>query len=112
MAQVPLTEAGPPKFYGGTDRVISWLTEELVDLGHVCERGFGDQGAAGAHVVKGTPARWFGRDPSALHVRMVEYVCRHERLRLGAIFAESECDSKSDLRLDAWPSNIWEHTRN
>jgi glycosyltransferase involved in cell wall biosynthesis len=35
IAQVaPLAEAVPPKFYGGTERVVSWLTEELVDLGH------------------------------------------------------------------------------
>jgi glycosyltransferase involved in cell wall biosynthesis len=31
---VPLTEAIPPKLYGGTERVISWLTDELVALGH------------------------------------------------------------------------------
>ena len=31
IAQIaPLTEAVPPKLYGGTERVISWLTEELV----------------------------------------------------------------------------------
>ena len=35
IAQVaPLTEAVPPKLYGGTERVVSWLTEELVMLGH------------------------------------------------------------------------------
>ena len=35
IAQIsPLTEAVPPKLYGGTERVISWLTEELVGLGH------------------------------------------------------------------------------
>jgi hypothetical protein len=35
IAQVaPLTEAGPPKLYGGTERVIHWLTEELVALGN------------------------------------------------------------------------------
>ena len=31
IAQVaPLAEAVPPKLYGGTERVVSWLTEELV----------------------------------------------------------------------------------
>jgi hypothetical protein len=31
IAQVaPLAESVPPKFYGGTERVVSWLTEELV----------------------------------------------------------------------------------
>lgn len=35
IAQIaPLTEAVPPKFYGGTERVVSYLTEELVALGH------------------------------------------------------------------------------
>ena len=35
IAQVaPLTEAVPPKLYGGTERVVHWLTEELVTLGH------------------------------------------------------------------------------
>jgi glycosyltransferase involved in cell wall biosynthesis len=35
IAQIaPLAEAVPPKFYGGTERVVSYLTEELVALGH------------------------------------------------------------------------------
>ena len=30
IAQVaPLAEAVPPKLYGGTERVVSWLTEAL-----------------------------------------------------------------------------------
>ncbi len=35
IAQVaPLFESVPPKMYGGTERVVSWLTEELVRQGH------------------------------------------------------------------------------
>src|SRR5215813_3621770 len=35
IAQVaPLIESVPPKLYGGTERVVSYLTEELVRLGH------------------------------------------------------------------------------
>jgi glycosyltransferase involved in cell wall biosynthesis len=35
IAQVaPLHEAVPPRFYGGTERVVSYLTENLVQLGH------------------------------------------------------------------------------
>src|ERR1700738_907560 len=35
IAQVaPLTEAVPPRLYGGTERVVHWLTEELVVLGN------------------------------------------------------------------------------
>ncbi len=35
IAQVaPLYESVPPKLYGGTERVVSYLTEELVEMGH------------------------------------------------------------------------------
>jgi glycosyltransferase involved in cell wall biosynthesis len=35
IAQIaPLFEAVPPKRYGGTERVVHWLTEELVGMGH------------------------------------------------------------------------------
>src|ERR671917_785636 len=35
IAQIaPLAEAVPAKLYGGTERVVSWLTEELVRQGH------------------------------------------------------------------------------
>ena len=30
----PLYESVPPRLYGGTERVVSWLTEELVSRGH------------------------------------------------------------------------------
>lgn len=35
IAQIaPLVESVPPTLYGGTERVVSWLTEELVAMGH------------------------------------------------------------------------------
>ena len=35
IAQVaPLMESVPPRLYGGTERIVSYLTEELVRLGH------------------------------------------------------------------------------
>ena len=35
IAQIaPLAESVPPKLYGGTERVVSYLTDELVRLGH------------------------------------------------------------------------------
>jgi glycosyltransferase involved in cell wall biosynthesis len=35
IAQVaPLYESVPPRYYGGTERVVSWLTEKLVSMGH------------------------------------------------------------------------------
>jgi glycosyltransferase involved in cell wall biosynthesis len=30
----PLAESVPPRLYGGTERVVAWLVDELVDLGH------------------------------------------------------------------------------
>lgn len=35
IAQIaPLAESVPPKFYGGTERIVSYLTDELVRQGH------------------------------------------------------------------------------
>jgi hypothetical protein len=35
IAQVcPLYESCPPRLYGGTERVVSYLTEDLVRRGH------------------------------------------------------------------------------
>lgn len=35
IAQIaPLMESVPPRLYGGTERIVSWLTEELVAQGH------------------------------------------------------------------------------
>ncbi|MEA2986511.1 MAG: hypothetical protein QOD94_2765 [Alphaproteobacteria bacterium] len=35
IAQIaPLMESVPPRLYGGTERIVSYLTEELVHLGH------------------------------------------------------------------------------
>jgi glycosyltransferase involved in cell wall biosynthesis len=35
IAQIaPLCEAVPPPLYGGTERIVAWLTDALVDLGH------------------------------------------------------------------------------
>ena len=35
IAQIaPLIESVPPKYYGGTERVVAYLTDALVKLGH------------------------------------------------------------------------------
>ena len=35
IAQIsPLVESVPPRLYGGTERVVAYLTEELVAQGH------------------------------------------------------------------------------
>src|SRR5689334_7055890 len=82
IAQVaPLTEAVPPRLYGGTERVVSWLTEELVALGHeVTLFASGDSQTAGSLVPACPIALW--RDPAVRetlpqHVRMLELVFRN-----------------------------------
>jgi len=81
IAQIaPLTEAVPPKLYGGTERVIAWLTEELVALGHdVTLFASGD-----SHTSARLEAIWpralrldtSVRDPMGLHMAMLEQVRR------------------------------------
>src|SRR5690349_20047502 len=35
IAQIaPLIESVPPRLYGGTERVVAYLTDQLVDMGH------------------------------------------------------------------------------
>lgn len=79
IAQVaPLTEAVPPKLYGGTERVVHWLTEELVALGHdVTLFASGDsQTSARLDATWPKALRLDGavRDPNALHMVMLERV--------------------------------------
>src|SRR5467141_1066934 len=79
IAQVaPLTEAVPPKLYGGTERVVHWLTEELVALGNeVTLFASGDsQTSAKLDATWPKALRLDGsvRDPNALHMVMLERV--------------------------------------
>ena len=79
IAQVaPLTEAIPPKLYGGTERVVHWLTEELVALGHdVTLFASGDsRTSATLEAMWPRALRLDGtiRDPNALHMMMLENV--------------------------------------
>src|SRR5688500_11780770 len=76
IAQVaPLYESVPPRLYGGTERVVSFLTEELVDLGHeVTLFASGDSRTAADLVACGDESlRLSGTDvdPVAAHMRML-----------------------------------------
>ncbi|MFN8571219.1 MAG: glycosyltransferase family 4 protein [Gemmatimonadaceae bacterium] len=79
----PLYESVPPLLYGGTERVVSFLTEELVAQGHDVTLF-----ASGDSVTKATlvpvwdrALRLDARDPEAtsLHVLMLEQVFRRAR---------------------------------
>jgi glycosyltransferase involved in cell wall biosynthesis len=79
IAQIaPLTEAVPPKLYGGTERVVSWLTEELIALGHEVTLFASGDSVTSARLDASWPRslRLDGsvRDPNALHMMMLERV--------------------------------------
>jgi glycosyltransferase involved in cell wall biosynthesis len=79
IAQVaPLTEAVPPSLYGGTERVVHWLTEELVALGHKVTLFASGDSRTSARLDATWPRalRLDGsvRDPNALHIVMLERV--------------------------------------
>ena len=105
IAQIaPLMEAVPPKLYGGTERVVSWLTEALVEQGHdVTLFATGDSvTAARLEPMWPRALRLDGaiRDPLALHALMLERVAR--------------CASEFDLlhfHLDYYPFTIFSRQR-
>jgi glycosyltransferase involved in cell wall biosynthesis len=56
IAQVaPLYESVPPKYYGGTERVVSYLTEELVRQGHEVTLFASGDSVTQAHLVAACP---------------------------------------------------------
>jgi glycosyltransferase involved in cell wall biosynthesis len=82
IAQVaPLFERVPPELYGGTERVVSYLTEELVRLGHEVTLFASGDSETRARLIAACPrALW--RDPNVRetlphHVRMMELVFRN-----------------------------------
>src|SRR5256714_13503651 len=81
IAQVaPLYESVPPKFYGGPERVVSYLTEELVRQGHDVTLYASGDSETQARLVPACPRSLrldpHCRDPLAHHVRLVELVSR------------------------------------
>jgi glycosyltransferase involved in cell wall biosynthesis len=83
IAQVaPLTESVPPRFYGGTERVVAFLTDELVNQGHhVTLFASGDSRTSG-HLAAICPVaqRLAGgvNDVLADHVLMLERVVQRQ----------------------------------
>lgn len=64
VAQIaPLFEPVPPRLYGGTERVVSWLTEELVRRGHDVTLFASGDSQTGARLVAPCP-RGLRLDPS------------------------------------------------
>jgi glycosyltransferase involved in cell wall biosynthesis len=105
IAQIaPLHEAVPPKLYGGTERVVSFLTEELVAQGHdVTLFASGDSQTAAKLVsvwpraLRLDPAI---RDPIAPHMLLMETVRR----------AAEEFDVLH-FHMDYWPFSLFGRQR-
>jgi glycosyltransferase involved in cell wall biosynthesis len=81
IAQVaPLAESVPPRLYGGTERIVSYLTEELVAMGHeVTLFATGDSRTSAELAAPWPRALRFDpglRDTSIPHVLMLEEVYR------------------------------------
>lgn len=80
IAQVsPLYESVPPKFYGGTERVVSYLTEELVRQDHnvtLFASGDSETGAELVSVVDQASRLGKLGDPLAYHTLLLEELAR------------------------------------
>ena len=80
----PLAESVPPRLYGGTERVVSNLTEELVRMGHEVTLFASGDSVTGARLVAGSERslRLTGgcRDPLARHLVMLEQVYKDPTL--------------------------------
>jgi glycosyltransferase involved in cell wall biosynthesis len=100
IAQIaPLTESVPPRLYGGTERIVSFLTEELVAMGHEVTLFASGDSLTDAKLVPGWPtALRFDpslRDAIAPHLLMLEQVARRA----------SEFDILH-CHLDYWPFSL------
>ena len=84
IAQIaPLAESVPPKFYGGTERVVAWLVDELVELGHaVTLFASGDSGTRGRLHPVWPHALRLGRqrtDPMAATALLLEAISKRAK---------------------------------
>ncbi len=101
IAQIaPLHEAVPPKLYGGTERVVSFLTEELVGLGHdVTLFASGDSvTSARLHPVWPRALRLDSsiRDPIAPHMLLME-----------AVYRQAADFDVLHFHMDYWPFSLF-----
>ena len=83
IAQVsPLHEAVPPRLYGGTERVVSYLTEELVAMGHEVTLFASGDSVTSARLVAGCRRSLrldpTVTDPSLYHLIQIDQVIRRQ----------------------------------
>src|SRR5438874_13521646 len=83
IAQIaPLMESVPPRLYGGTERVVSYLTDELVRMGHDVTLFASGDSETSAHLfpVSHRSLRLDRHcvDHTAHHVKLLEDVVRRQ----------------------------------
>ncbi len=105
IAQIaPLHEAVPPKLYGGTERVVSFLTEALVAGGHDVTLFASGDSVTSAHLHPVWPRALrldaSIRDPIAPHMLLMEAVCRQAH----------EFDVLH-FHMDYWPFSLFSRQR-
>ena len=81
IAQVsPLIEAVPPKFYGGTERIVAYLTDALIALGHEVTLFASGDSQTKAKLEPGWPSALrldnAAHDHVAPHIAMLETIAR------------------------------------
>jgi len=76
----PLYESVPPKLYGGTERVVSYLTEQQVQQGHRVTLFASGDSTTSAELVsvckRALRLDPLGADPVTVHMRMLKEVVR------------------------------------
>ena len=82
IAQVaPLIESVPPKHYGGTERIVSYLTEELVRAGHDVTLFASGDSVTDARLIasceRSLRKNERCKDPVAREVLLVDHVIEH-----------------------------------
>ena len=82
IAQVaPLIESVPPKHYGGTERIVSYLTEELVRAGHDVTLFASGDSVTNARLIascqRSLRKNERCKDPVAREVLLVDHVIEH-----------------------------------
>ena len=83
IAQVsPLYESVPPRLYGGTERVVSWLSEELLRQGHQVTVFASGDSLTNARLIPVCPQALRldpdCMDPLAHHIYLIEQVRQHK----------------------------------
>jgi glycosyltransferase involved in cell wall biosynthesis len=108
IAQVaPLLESVPPARYGGTERVVSYLTEELVRLGHEVTLFASGDSVTSARLVPVCPhSLW--QEPSCRetlphHIRLMEHVFANVT-RFDVLHFHTDYLHLPLLRREPWPS--------